>query len=164
GLAGGGDAFRQRRQFGVILQRIARGDEQPDCIEVKPLQRLQRDQPMPLVRGVEAAAEQADPHAAKSRRQAGDAGNWTRWKVLQGRVCPLPETRYLKLVSCSMPTGPRACILPVAMPISPPKPNSPPSANCVEALCKRIAESISLKKRATAAASSEMIASVWCEE
>ena len=29
-----------------------------------------------------------------------------------------------------MPTGPRACSRPVAMPISAPKPNSPPSANC----------------------------------
>ena len=57
-----------------------------------------------------------------------------------GRVCPLPRTRYLKLVSCSTPTGPRACSLPVAMPISAPKPNSPPSANCVEALCSTIAE------------------------
>ena len=25
-----------------------------------------------------------------------------------GRVCPVPWTRYLKLVSCSAPTGPRA--------------------------------------------------------
>ena len=32
------------------------------------------------------------------------------------------------------------------MPISPPKPNSPPSANWVEALCKTIAESTSLQK------------------
>ena len=75
-----------------------------------------------------------------------------------------PRTRYLNEVSCSTPTGPRACILPVAMPISAPMPNSPPSANCVEALCSRIAESISLKKRSTAAASSATIASVWCEE
>ena len=30
----------------------------------------------------------------------------------------MPRTRYLKVVSCSTPTGPRACILPVAMPIS----------------------------------------------
>ena len=52
-----------------------------------------------------------------------------------GRVWPLPRTRYLNEVSCSTPTGPRACMRPVAMPISAPKPNSPPSANCVEALC-----------------------------
>jgi hypothetical protein len=47
----------------------------------------------------------------------------------QGRTWPVPCTKYLKLVSCSTPTGPRACILPVAMPISAPMPNSPPSAN-----------------------------------
>ena len=56
-----------------------------------------------------------------------------------GRVWPVPRTRYLKLVSCSAPTGPRACSLPVAMPISAPMPNSPPSANCVEALCSTMA-------------------------
>lgn len=57
----------------------------------------------------------------------------------QLRMVPSPVTRYLKLVSCSAPTGPRACILPVAMPISAPMPNSPPSANCVEALRIRMA-------------------------
>ena len=35
---------------------------------------------------------------------------------------------------------------PVAMPISAPKPNSPPSANWVEALCSTIAESTSLQE------------------
>ena len=75
----------------------------------------------------------------------------------------VPRTRYLKLVSCSTPTGPRACMRPVAMPISAPKPNSPPSANWVEALCSTIAESTSARKRSAAAASSVTIASVWCE-
>src|SRR5690606_27387758 len=46
-----------------------------------------------------------------------------------GRVWPLPRTTYLKLVSSSAPTGPRAWMRPVAMPISAPMPNSPPSAN-----------------------------------
>ena len=58
---------------------------------------------------------------------------------------PVPSTRYLKVVSCSTPTGPRACSLPVAMPISAPKPNAQPSANCVDALCSTIAESTSLR-------------------
>ena len=56
------------------------------------------------------------------------------------RTCPSPRTRYLKVHSCSTPTGPRACMRPVAMPISAPKPNSPPSANWVEALWMTIAE------------------------
>ncbi len=47
------------------------------------------------------------------------------------------------------------------MPISPPKPNSPPSANWVEALCRTIAESTSARNRAAAAGSSVTIASVW---
>ena len=55
-------------------------------------------------------------------------------RQIHARVCPAPCTTYLNDVSCATPTGPRACIRPVAMPISAPKPNSPPSANCVEAL------------------------------
>ncbi len=58
---------------------------------------------------------------------------------LQGRTWPVPRTTYLKVVSCSTPTGPRACRRPVAMPISAPMPNSPPSANWVEALCSTMA-------------------------
>ncbi len=54
-------------------------------------------------------------------------------------------------------------IWPVAMPISAPKPNSPPSANCVEALCSTIAESTSLRNLLAAASSALTIASVWCE-
>src|ERR1041384_7417313 len=61
-----------------------------------------------------------------------------------GLICPAPRMRYLNVVSCSTPTGPRACMRPVAMPISAPKPNSPPSAICVEVLGSRIAESTSL--------------------
>ena len=81
----------------------------------------------------------------------------------QGRVCPSPRMRYLKVVSCSTPTGPRACMRPVAMPISAPKPNSPPSANCVEALCSTIAESTSRRNLSATFWSAVTIASVWCE-
>ena len=63
----------------------------------------------------------------------------------------------------STPTGPRAWNFPVAMPISAPKPNSPPSANWVEALCSTIAESTSLRNFCAALASSVTIASVWCD-
>ena len=62
--------------------------------------------------------------------------NYRRVTAVSG---PVPRTRYLNEVSCSTPTGPRACIWPVAMPISAPMPNSPPSANWVEALCSTIA-------------------------
>ena len=68
-----------------------------------------------------------------------------------GLICPEPRTRYLKLVSCSTPTGPRAWKRPVAMPISAPKPNSPPSANWVEALCRTMALSTSCRNFSAAA-------------
>ena len=57
------------------------------------------------------------------------------------RTWPVPRTTFLYVVSPSSATGPRAWRRPVAMPISPPKPNSPPSANWVEALWRTIAES-----------------------
>ena len=80
-----------------------------------------------------------------------------------GRTWPVPRTTYLKLVNCSTPTGPRACSLPVEIPISAPMPNSPPSANWVEALTSTIALSTSLMNFSAASASSVMMASVWSE-
>ena len=81
----------------------------------------------------------------------------------QARQVPSPVTTYLTLVSCSAPTGPRACILPVAMPISAPMPNSPPSANWVEALRITMAASMRARKRAAVASFSVRMASVWPE-
>src|SRR5262245_35640584 len=135
---------------------------------------------MGVVRRIEGAAEQPDAHARGVRRQDGARrpafvrgrrllrGFGRRRAVLaqrerHGLICPEPRTRYLKLVNCSTPTGPRAWKRPVAMPISAPKPNSPPSANCVDALCRTIAESTSRKNFSAATGSSVTIESVWCE-
>ena len=52
----------------------------------------------------------------------------------QPRTCPSPVTTYVVLVSSASPMGPRACSFCVEMPISAPKPNSPPSVNRVDAL------------------------------
>jgi hypothetical protein len=51
---------------------------------------------------------------------------------------------------------------PAAMPLSAPKPNSPPLANGVEALCSAIAESTSFRNRSASSASSVTMQSVWC--
>jgi hypothetical protein len=40
------------------------------------------------------------------------------------RICPLPDTTYLYVVSSRSPIGPRACRRLVEMPTSAPKPNS----------------------------------------
>src|SRR5210317_238571 len=50
-------------------------------------------------------------------------------------IFPLLEISYLYETNCSKPTGPLGGSVFVDMPTSPPKPNSPPSANCVEVLC-----------------------------
>ena len=47
-----------------------------------------RHQPMALMGGIEAAAEQADAHAGAGRRQLGDAGDvqgWRRVRAGSGR-------------------------------------------------------------------------------
>ena len=78
----------------------------------------------------------------------GGGADEQRTCASRARLSRCRATRYLKLSTVARrPTGPRAWNLPVAMPISPPKPNSPPSANWVEALCSRMALSISVKKR-----------------
>ena len=48
-------------------------------------------------------------------------------------IWPSPLITYFVVVSSLIPIGPRACSFCVEIPISPPKPNSPPSENLVEA-------------------------------
>src|SRR3712207_7117667 len=85
---------------------------------------------------MEEPAVEPDPQAGRRRGQAHQAGGLeaeargepepcplpSRGPALRrqahGRVCPEPRTRYLNEVSCSTPTGPRACMRPVAMPRS----------------------------------------------
>src|SRR6516164_920842 len=100
----------------------------------------------------------ASKHLAIGMSLACD-GRERAWAA-HGLICPEPCTRYLKVVSCSTPTGPRAWNRPVAMPISAPNPNSPPSANCVEALCSTIAESTSRRNLVACPASSVTMGSV----
>src|ERR1700719_4347967 len=145
---------RERRQLPCVFQRVARAHEPPDAMELETAQRQKARLSMSVVRRIETAAEQADTQARHERRRFGG------WDETQGRICPLPRTRYLKEGSCSSPTRPRACIRPVAMPISAPKPNSPPSANCVEALCITMAESTSFKIRSADALFSVTMQSV----
>ena len=100
-----------------------------------------------------ALADRPPPLPSRGRTSVGSRpgrGAAPRRRA-HGRVWPEPRTRYLNEVSCSTPTGPRACMRPVAMPISAPKPNSPPSANWVEALWSTMAESTSAMKRSAAA-------------
>ena len=60
-----------------ILQRIARRHQPPDPIELQPLQRKQADGAMRGVRRIERAAEQADAHAVRMKRDRlrGDRGH-----------------------------------------------------------------------------------------
>ena len=52
----------------------------------------------------------------------------------QARIWPAPRTTYFVVVMSARPTGPRACRRAVELPISAPKPNSPPSVKRVDAL------------------------------
>jgi len=70
-----------------------------------------------------------------SRRGRACAGK-NAHAIQRAASARLPWIRYLKLVSCSAPTRPRAMEFAGGDGRSrPPKPNSPPSANCVDALC-----------------------------
>ena len=62
------------------------------------------------VRRIEGAAEQADPHAGRVRGQdALGACELLRLRAVTAGSARVPRTRYLNVVSCSTPTGPRAC-------------------------------------------------------
>ena len=75
-----------------------------------------------------------------------------------------PVTTYLVEVISGRPIGPRACSFWVEIPISAPKPNSPPSVNRVEALTRTAAESTAATKRCALVCESVTIASECAEE
>src|SRR5215510_7654668 len=91
------DALGERTQAAGVLERVARSDHPPDSVESESAHRDQAGGTMRLVRRIEGAAEQTDAHAGSVWRQNG-----------HGLVWPEPRTRYLNVVSCSTPTGPRA--------------------------------------------------------
>ena len=68
---------------------------------------------------------------------------------------------YLYVVSSSSPMGPRAWSFWVEMPISQPRPNSPPSVKRVEALTYTAALSTPLTKASAWEGSSVTMASLW---
>ena len=95
-----------------------------------------------------------------SRALGGSTAAASTWRsTLPGRrrarqrTWPSPVTTYLVDVISGSPIGPRACSFWVVMPISAPKPNSPPSVNRVDALTRTAAESTSAANRRAAARS-----------
>src|SRR4051812_10151981 len=74
----------------------------------------------------------------------------TRWSGGGQRTWPSPVTTYLVEVISGSPIGPRAWSFWVLIPISAPKPNSPPSVKRVEALTSTAAASTSATKRRSA--------------
>jgi hypothetical protein len=81
----GGEAFGEGRHVGAALQRIAGRDHEPDLIEPQGAARRLRDVEMAFMRGVEAAAEQADAE----RPAVAEAGQPV---CAQGRTWPVPTT------------------------------------------------------------------------
>ncbi len=73
------------------LQRVARGDQQPNLIQPQPLQGQAGDVQVALVRRVERAAEDADSGAAPVT-PVGDGVRMTADEGYQGRTWPVPVT------------------------------------------------------------------------
>ena len=74
-----------------------------------------------------------NPYVAVAARGPSRRGRSSARRAHE-RICPLPWITYLYVVSSRRPIGPRACNFCVEIPISAPKPNSPPSVNRVDAL------------------------------
>src|SRR4249919_3133587 len=112
-LLGAGEPGCQRLHAVVALQRVLRRDQPPHFVEAEAFQRFEADMTVAFVRGIERAAEQADAAAriARHARHRVVRGN-------QGLSVPLPRTIFLYVVSSTSPTGPRACMRLVEMPIS----------------------------------------------
>src|SRR5690554_2473883 len=80
------------------------------------------------------------------------------------RTCPSPMTYHFSVTSFSKANGPRACSFCVEMPISAPRPNSPPSVKRVEALAYTAAASTRFRKRSVFSASSDTMHSECLDE
>jgi hypothetical protein len=82
--AGGGDPLAERREMHRVLQRIAGRDDPPDPVELEALHGQKARGEVRLVRRVEGAAEQADPHSGRVRRQ--DALRRCEFLTVHGRI------------------------------------------------------------------------------
>lgn len=85
-----GQPIRERRHASHRFQRIAGRDQQPNLIQPQPFQRQFGNVPMAGMRRVERSAQQPDTHpppVAKARDRI-------RGQLVQGRICPVPRTRY----------------------------------------------------------------------
>lgn len=90
-----GDLGRHRQALGkgrhapAGLQRVLRRYEPPDLVQPQEVDRQEADMAMAVMGGIERAAEEADerPLPASPPRR--------RPSLVQGRICPVPRTRYL---------------------------------------------------------------------
>lgn len=85
-----GQALRQRGHTALRFQRVSGGNQQPNLIETQASACQLNHVPMALMRWVEGAAEQANPHPppiAEARKLL------MPHRRIQGRTCPLPNTR-----------------------------------------------------------------------
>ena len=71
---GGCDTLLLAWQAMNVLERIAGRDQPPDAVEPQPFQGNLREKKVPLMRRIERAAEQSDPHAAHGFWQLHRAG------------------------------------------------------------------------------------------
>src|SRR5207247_2528693 len=138
------DHLQPRLGARVVRDRTVRrlADRHPDH-DVQPelRMRLLRRHEMPVVRRVEDASVNPNPHYA--------------------RIWPEPSTTYLYVQSSRSPIGPRACSFCVELPISAPMPNSPPSVKRVDAFTYTQAASTPSSKARADGTLSVMIASEW---
>ena len=118
------------RELGALLEvRVARRHQQQPG-QAQGVEHPARQGQVPVVRRVEGAAQHRQGlapcalHACFGRCQV--QGYSLTW--------PLPISTNFVLVSSRRPMGPRAWSFWVEMPISAPRPNSPPSVKRVEAL------------------------------
>src|SRR5947209_5081110 len=81
-------------------QPALRRDQPPDLVEIEAFERQRADVQMAAMGRVERAAQEPDAAVLPGRRPGFGLS-------AQGRTCPVPRTKYLYVVSCSAPTGPR---------------------------------------------------------
>ena len=130
-----GEALLARGDALVLLEGGSSRGHEDDEVEAKVVEGLLGGHEVAVVDGVERAA-----HDAEAIRAVGVHPEGREVVLPQGvdvhayLTCPSPRTTYLVVVSSAAPMGPRAWSFCVEMPISAPRPKTPPSVKRVEAL------------------------------
>lgn len=88
----GREALREGRHSRSWLERILRANEPPNFLHIQAFDRFMRDVHMALMRRIEGAAEQTDPHPASGQAPSKPVGKLGGGQLTKTATCHVKST------------------------------------------------------------------------